>query len=76
MNLDELFKLKGIRKNYAAKQLEIDPTTISNWSKGRTYPDLNQAVKLAEILNCKVDDLYIKEVNNNERSIPTNERPG
>lgn len=58
MNLDELFKVKGIRKNYAAKQLKVDPTTISNWIKGRSYPDLNQAVKLADIFKCDVNDLY------------------
>lgn len=58
MKLDELFESKGIRKNYAAKHLKVDPTTMSNWVKGRSYPDLNKAVKLAKILDCKVDDLY------------------
>lgn len=58
MKLDELFKTSGVRKNHAAKQLKVDPTTMSNWVTGKTYPDLNKAVQLAKILDCKVDDLY------------------
>lgn len=60
MNLDALFKEKGVKKNYAAREVNVDPTTMSSWSKGKTYPDLNQAVKLSKILDCELGDLYIE----------------
>lgn len=58
MKLNELFEEKGIRKKHVAKQIGVDATTISNWVSGKSYPKLNQAVQLADILNCDITDLY------------------
>ncbi|QOK28082.1 helix-turn-helix transcriptional regulator [Cytobacillus oceanisediminis] len=43
----EICKIFGISQN-----------TLSNWCTGKTYPSIPQALKLAALLNVKVDDLY------------------
>lgn len=48
----------GFKKKYIAKELDISPTQLSNWIAGRSYPPIEKAFKLAELLQCKVDDLY------------------
>lgn len=56
--LDEEILKSGIKKGYIAKQLEINPVTLSNYISGKRKISLEMTVKLATILNCKVDDLY------------------
>lgn len=36
----------------------ISANTLSNWCTGKNYPSIPQALKLAALLNVKVDDLY------------------
>jgi transcriptional regulator with XRE-family HTH domain len=35
--------------------------TISNWCTGKSFPSVPELFDLAEILDCKVDDLYKEE---------------
>lgn len=58
MRIDEIIKENGLRYNYVAKKLGVDDETLISWRKSRTFPRLDMAVKLADILNCRVDDLY------------------
>lgn len=41
------------------KEFGISQNTLSNWCTGKTYPSIPQALKLAAMLNVKVDDLYV-----------------
>jgi len=62
--IEELIESSGLKKRYIAKQINVNENTITNWINGKSYPRLDQAVKLAYILNCEVNDLYeIKEGN-------------
>ncbi|MGG1676652.1 helix-turn-helix transcriptional regulator [Neobacillus sp. NRS-1170] len=54
---------KGYRKKYIAKQLEVTPNQISNWISGRSFPTIEKAFKLADLLEVKVDDLYERKKN-------------
>ena len=36
--------------------------TISNWCTGKSYPSAPELFDLAELLNCKVDELYERSV--------------
>lgn len=36
----------------------VSQNTLSNWSTGKTYPSVPQLLKLARLLNVKVEDLY------------------
>jgi putative transcriptional regulator len=64
--IDELIKKRGMQKKFIASVLKVDPDTITNWCKNRSYPKLDQAVKLADVLNCDIKDLYIRKENQNE----------
>lgn len=41
-----------------AESLGIKQQRLSNWVNGTGHPNLNEAFKLANFLNCKVDDLW------------------
>lgn len=58
MQLDEVIKGKGMKKGYLANQMGVNKDTFTNWIKGKTFPRLDQAVQLADILGCKLEDLY------------------
>lgn len=58
LRIEELIKEKGLQKKYVAKNVGVSNDTLTNWMKSKTYPKLDQAVKLTEILNCKITDLY------------------
>nr|WP_157888580.1 helix-turn-helix transcriptional regulator [Cytobacillus oceanisediminis] len=49
---------RGLMKKYVAKKIGITPTQLSNWLAGRSYPPLDKAFILADLLGVKVDDLY------------------
>jgi transcriptional regulator with XRE-family HTH domain len=56
--IGELIESKGMKKKYIAKKIGITPTQLSNWLALKSYPPLDKAYLLADLLNCKVDDLY------------------
>lgn len=49
---------RGYMKKYIAKQLGITQNQMSNWISGRSFPTLEKAFLLADLLGVKVDDLY------------------
>jgi putative transcriptional regulator len=59
--IDEIIKERGYKKKYIAEQMGISANQLSNWITGRSYPPLDKAFKLAELLGVKVDDLYEKD---------------
>ena len=56
--IGELIDAAGYKKKFIAKELEISPTQLSNWISSRSFPTMEKAFKLAQLLNVKVDDLY------------------
>ena len=59
--INERIKDTGLKKMYIAEQMGVNKDTLTNWINGRSMIKLDQAVKLARLLNCNVDDLYIWE---------------
>jgi putative transcriptional regulator len=59
-NIGDIIKKSKFNRQYIMKELEVSANTLSNWSTGKSIPSLDKAFKLAELLNCKVDDLYEK----------------
>lgn len=37
--------------------MAVDVTTISRWETGARTPDINLALKLADVLDCSLDEL-------------------
>jgi putative transcriptional regulator len=60
--IGELLRVSKYRREYIIKELEITQNTLSNWVTGKTYPTIDKAFILADILEVKVDDLYVREV--------------
>lgn len=50
------------QSQYSRKELceifGITQNTLSNWCTGKTYPSVPNLLKLCQILNVKVEDLY------------------
>lgn len=53
---------RGYMKKYIAKQLGITQNQMSNWITGRSFPTLEKAFQLADLLGVKVDDLYERKM--------------
>lgn len=56
-------KIKTYRKEkkwtqkYLAEQLNVSDKTISSWETGRTYPDLDSLIQLADLFGLTLDEL-------------------
>lgn len=48
-------------KKEIAEKMGVSQTVLSRWINNKSKPSLDNAFKLAELLNCKVDDLYEKD---------------
>lgn len=56
--IGELIELKGMKKKYIANEIGITPNQLSNWLAMRSFPPIDKAYLLADLLEVKVDDLY------------------
>ncbi len=57
-NIGKLIDQSPYKREWIMKELKISRNTMSNWCTGKTYPKAPELFKLADLLNCKVDDLY------------------
>ncbi len=57
-NLNVRIAISEMSKKEVAKKLGVSQITLSRWVNNHSKPSLEKAFQLAEILNCKVDDLY------------------
>ena len=70
--INRLIKESGLKKEYIAFKVEVSIYTLRNWRLGASYPNINQANKLKEVL--KLDSIL--KVNQNSRgSGHENSRP-
>jgi putative transcriptional regulator len=56
--IGKLLKVSKYRREFIISELDISKNTLSNWIAGNTYPTIDKAYKLADLLEVKVDDLY------------------
>lgn len=56
--IGERIKESGYRRDHIQEHMGISRNTLSNWCTGKTYPSIPQALKLAALLDVKLDDLY------------------
>lgn len=57
-NINEWIEKRGYKKKWVAEQLKVSQNVLSRWINGHSMPSLEKALHLADILDCKVDDLY------------------
>jgi putative transcriptional regulator len=60
-NIGKLLRVSKYRREYILKELGISKNTLSNWCSGNTYPTIDKAYKLAELLEVDINELYKKE---------------
>jgi len=47
----------GYPNRYIAKKVGVNENTVRNWKNG-TWPRFDKVILLADLFNCKTDDLY------------------
>ena len=57
-NIKKVIWDSGLRKNYIAEQMGIQPSNISMWISGERLPSAPRIRMLCRLLKCKVKDLY------------------
>jgi putative transcriptional regulator len=58
--IGSLMKVSKYRREYIIKRLGITQNTMSNWVQGKTYPSIDKAYILADLLEVDVNDLYVR----------------
>ena len=72
--IKELLARNGLKVIWVARQIGCHPTEISNWISGRRNPNLERAIKLANLLGCTVEDLFPRTTKQQgETNVNTNE---
>lgn len=59
--IGEWLEKSGYRKDFVAKKLNIGVRQLDKYIKGDSFPSVPRLFMLAELLNCKADDLYRKK---------------
>ncbi|MFB1098190.1 helix-turn-helix transcriptional regulator [Terribacillus sp. JSM ZJ617] len=54
---------RKLKNDLVAERLGVSRETVSKWCNNKAVPSLKKAFELANLLNCKVDDLYYFETN-------------
>lgn len=65
--LEELRKMKGIKQEELALELEVSRQTIGSLENGRYNPSILLAFKIARFFDLKIEDIFIYEVEDNEK---------
>ena len=58
-NIGYWIDLRGYKRKHIAKELGVSQVVLSRWINNHSIPSLENAFKLARLLDCKVDDLFI-----------------
>ncbi|WP_346207596.1 helix-turn-helix transcriptional regulator [Caldifermentibacillus hisashii] len=60
-NIGWLIDKSDYNREFLSKRYGKSRNTISNWCTGKSFPSVPELYDLAELLCCKVDDLYTKK---------------
>ena len=65
IKLGKLIEDKGLKKSYIARKVGISPGLLSKYLSGERKPKLDTAKKLADILECSIEDIFFEKININ-----------
>lgn len=70
--MKELRRKNNLKQEYLANYLKISQPLISSWEKGTRTPPVEQLPKLAQVLNCSIEELVyaIIETKNQKEKNP------
>lgn len=61
ITIAEQRKKANLSQQQVAIELGVDRTAVSKWEVGEALPRADKLLKLAQLLNCTVDDLLRKD---------------
>jgi putative transcriptional regulator len=56
--IGQLLRVSKYRREFIIQELDISKNTLSNWIAGNTYPTIDKAFQLADLLEVNVEELY------------------
>lgn len=56
-----LLRASKYRREFIQKELGVSKNTLTNWSNGMTYPTIDKAYVLADLLEVDINELYERE---------------
>ncbi|MCJ7840489.1 helix-turn-helix domain-containing protein [Lederbergia sp. NSJ-179] len=62
--IGSLLRTSKYRREYIQSVLGVSANTLSNWSVGKTYPTMDKAYKLADLLEVDIGELYERSKDN------------
>ena len=51
-------EVRGRTTKWIAREMGVSPEIVSRWANNKSYPSVHTIFHLAELFDCKVDDLY------------------
>jgi transcriptional regulator with XRE-family HTH domain len=64
MNIKILRTGQKMTQAELAEKIGVDQTAVSQWETGQTYPKASLLPKIAEALNCTLDEMFKTSVDN------------
>lgn len=68
MTIKLLRQMRNFTQETLAKQLECKQTSISKYEKGVSMPKIEQLPRIAEILNCSIEDVVLALIETKNQS--------
>lgn len=59
--IGEIIESRGYKKKWVAEQIGVSQNVLSRWINNGGMPSVKKLFELADLLDCKVDDLYGNE---------------
>lgn len=56
-NIKAIRKKRGLTQKQLADRLGVKQQNVSDWERGERSPSVKNLKKLADVLNCRIDDL-------------------
>lgn len=53
---------RNLTNRWLSSQLDVDPTTVSKWCTNSSQPDILTLLRIANLLDVEVKDLYDQEI--------------
>lgn len=74
MNIKELRLKQNVKQRNIISHLNISTGCISQWENGKRQPRIEQLPKLAESLNCSIEDVVIALINTQKEGVGNGKR--
>ena len=61
VTLKHLRENRGLTQLDVAKELNVSINTVKSWEEYKTFPDGFACLKMCELLNCNIDDIFFPD---------------